>query len=128
MDENDVPFYNTYRSLGTKVYRIKFFFIRLTDADIGITLIPMILVWGFLDRTGIAQKEMVFGFKYDPWAWMIVTIATALAISIGNKLRPDDSITIVIRGWFSKKLYGARTKASDRRWKPTNGKLTRKDK
>jgi hypothetical protein len=127
-EENDVPFYNTYRSLGTKVYRIKFFVVRLTDADIGITLIPMVLVWGFLDRTGIAQKQMMFGFKYDPWAWMIATIGTALLISLGNKLRPNDSITIVIRGWLSKKLYGARSKAGDRGWKATNAKLTGKDK
>lgn len=125
MSENDVPFYNTYRSLGAKVYRLKFFFIRLTDADLGITLIPMVVVWGFLDRTGLGQQEMLFGLRYDPSAWVIATVATALLISLGNKLRPNDSILLVIRGWFSKKLYGVGIKARDPHWKPTNNKLTK---
>lgn len=123
MDDNDVPFYNVYRSLGTKVYRIKFFFLRLTDGDIGIMIIPMVVVWGFIDRTGIGQKELFLGLPYDPTAWIIATVATALALSIGNKLRPNDSITIVIRGWFSKKIFTARS--SDPDYKPTNGKMLR---
>jgi hypothetical protein len=125
-DENDVPFYTTYRSLGTKVYRIKFFFIRLTDADIGLTLIPVVVVWGFLDRTGIGQKEMFLGLRYDPAAWVSVTLLTVFLLSLGNKLRPHDSIVLVIRGLFSKRLYG-RTKKGDRYWKTTTAKLTRKN-
>lgn len=125
MEENDVLFYNTYRSLGTKVYRIKFFFLRLTDADIGITSIPMFVVWAFIDRTGIGQREMFLGLPYDPTAWIIVAIATALALSIGNKLRPNDSITIVIRGLFSKKIFTPRAKKGDPNWKATNGKMVR---
>lgn len=121
--KQNVPFYNTYRSLQAKIYRLRIAFIRLTDTDIFLVFLVASGLWAFIDRTGIAKNEMFFGLRFDPWLWFGGAIITTLGLSLANKFRPDDSIEIVIRGLFAPRFYAPRTRAGDRFWKPVNRKI-----
>ena len=123
---NNVLFFKTYRSLGAKVYRLKFFFIRLTDVDIFLMFVVSSGLWAFIDRTGIAYKEIFLGITYDPWLWSGGGLATALILSLLNKVRPDDSIEIVLRGLFAPKLYAPRNKVGDRFWRASDERIANK--
>lgn len=121
----NVPFFKTYRSLGSKIYRLRFFFIRLTDVDLFVVFLVGSVLWAFVDRTGITDKAMpLVGLHYDPWLWTGGGIISALVLSLINKLRPDDSIDIFMRGIFAPRLYAPRSRQGDRFWKPSDERLS----
>jgi hypothetical protein len=122
MDYSDnIPYSPTYRSLSEPVYRLRYYFIRLTDADLAIVTLSTVALMIVSDLVGI--KEYQIGvFRLDPWGYLALGLSLTLLISLGHKLRPEGDIELILRGYMSTKLLTTYTKIGDRFWFSSTGK------
>lgn len=117
-DEN-IKYYNVYRSLSAPIYRIRFYFIALTEADIIICMLFTLGLMSLLDTAGLNQVKLL-GLTLDPWYDWGAGIVLALVISLGHKLRPEGDIQIIIRGLLAPKLLSASAYYVDKYWQPSD--------
>ncbi len=122
MDYSDnIPYSPTYRSLSEPVYRLRWYFIRLTDADLAIVTLSTVTLMILSDLIGIKQYQIGV-FRLDPWAYLALGLLLTLLISLGHKLRPEGNIELILRGYMSTKLLVTYTKIGDRFWLSSTGK------
>ena len=122
MDYSDnIPYSPTYRSLSEPVYRLRWYFIRLTDADLAIVTLSTVTLMILSDLIGIKQYQIGV-FRLDPWAHLALGLLLTLLISLGHKLRPEGNIELILRGYMSTKLLVTYTKIGDRFWLSSTGK------
>lgn len=122
MDYSDnIPYLPTFRSLSEPVYRVRWFFIRLTDGDLAVVTLSTVTLMILSDLVGIKNYQIGM-FRLDPWGYLILGLSLTLLISLGHKLRPEGDIELILRGWMSTKLLVTYTKVSDRFWVSSTGK------
>ena len=125
MDYSDeVPYTPTYRSLSEPVYRLRWYFIRLTDGDLAVTTLSTVVLMIASDVLGIEQYK-IGAFSLDPFGYLELGLALTLLISLGHKLRPEGDIELIVRGLFSTKILTNYTQIGDRFWLSSIGKITR---
>ncbi|KAF0250337.1 MAG: hypothetical protein FD167_248 [bacterium] len=125
MDYSDnIPYSPTYRSLSEPVYRLRWYFIRLTDGDLAIITLSTVTLMILSDLIGIKQYQIGV-FRLDPWGYLGLGLSLTLLISLGHKLRPEGNIELILRGYMSTKLLVTYTKIGDRFWLSSTGKYQR---
>lgn len=121
--DEEVEYTEVYRSLSAKVYRLQFYFIKLTDSDLLICLFTVYLLMLLFKFLGIEHWQMFGLFALNPGGWMCAGTAVAIVLSLGHKLRPEGNSDKIIRNLFEKKHLAARSLTGDQRWKPVNSRL-----
>lgn len=122
MDYSDnIPYSPTYRHLAEPVYRLRWYFIRLTDGDLAIVTLSTVTLMILSDLIGIKHYQ-VGVFRLDPWGYLLLGLTLTLLISLGHKLRPEGKIELIVRGYVSTKLLVTHTKLGDKFWLSSVGK------
>lgn len=123
MDYSDnIPYTDTYRSLSEPVYRLRYYFIRLTDADLAIVSLTTVTLMILSDVLGIKYYQIGV-FRLDPWGYLLLGLTLTLLISLGHKLRPEGNIELIVRGYASAKFLSTYTKRGDRFWISSIGRF-----
>lgn len=123
-DDEEIQYLNVYRALKDPVYRVRFFFIRLTDGNLMVCILVAMVIWFVIDNTGTGQWSIVGDLlTLDPWGWLGSGTVFALVFSLLHKLRPEGNTEQIVRGWRAPKLLAARTRAGDRFWSPGDERI-----
>lgn len=117
----NIPYSPTYRSLSEPVYRLRYYFIRLTDADLAIVTLSTVALMIVSDLIGVKDYQIGI-FRLDPWGYLGLGLSLTLLISLGHKLRPEGDIELIIHGYMCTKVLTTYTKAGDRFWLSSTGK------
>ncbi len=126
-DDEEIQYLDVYRALKDPVYRVRFFFIRLTDGNLMVSILVAMTVWFVIDNTGTGQWSAVGELlTLDPWGWIGSGVLAAMLFSLLHKLRPEGNTEQIVRGLRAPKLLAARTRAGDRFWSPGDGRIYRK--
>lgn len=112
----------TYRSLSEPVYRLRYYFIRLTDADLAIVSLSTVTLMVLSDVLGIKYYQIGV-LRLDPWGYIGLGLLLTLLISLGHKLRPEGNIELIVRGFAQTKYLSTYTKRGDRFWISSIGKF-----
>src|SRR5262249_31990508 len=123
MQDEEIRYSDTYRSLSATVYRIRFFVFRLTDTDLMICFLSCIICWYIIDNTMSGQKLFLNLFRLDPWGWIWAGVMVALILSLAHKIRPEGNTEQIIRGWVAHRFFAARMPEHDRFWLPVDVRL-----
>ncbi len=122
-DDEEIEYLDVYRALKDTVYRIRFFFIRLTDGNLMVCILVAMIIWFVIDNTGTGQWSVIGELlTLDPWGWLGSGVTAALLFSLLHKLRPEGNSEQIVRGWRAPKLFAAHTRAGDRLWSPNGGR------
>lgn len=113
----NITYSPTYRSLSEPVYRFRYYFLRLTDADLAIVTLSTVTLMIISDLVGMKNYQIPFlSLRFDPWAYLALGATLTLLISLGHKLRPEGDIELILRGFMSTKRLITYTKLGDRFW------------
>lgn len=109
---DDEPQYDEVpRSLQDRVYAVRWRFgqlgtVRLGMADLMASVGVPMLLWQVMYFAGRAHQPMpVVRLPFDPFGWVGLMCAMMAGFSILNKLRPNDSIWEVFKGWLTPKRF-----------------------
>lgn len=93
------------------------FTIRLQPVDVGLVMVPPVIIWYTLSKLGLALEPMPFvRFAFEPWGLYLMIILTAAVISLIHGVWPRMSLTRAIEGAVAARQYQARARVGDRAW------------
>lgn len=121
MYSENIPYSETYRSLSEPVYRIRYYFVRLTDADLAIVALSTVTLMILSDLMGVKDYQIGV-FRLDPWGYLALGLTLSLLISLGHKIRPEGDIELILRGYMCTKRLVTHTKLGDRFWLSSTSK------
>jgi len=116
---------DVHRNLGGDRYLIRKrlpltgWTLRLRLVDLGVVMLPSLLLWNVLSLAGLAKSPMpIIRLPYEPFGLFGLMIVPAVVISILHRVQPHTDVSRAIAAMVSARHYGARPRRADRGWKP----------
>lgn len=118
-DQNNIECTKVYRSLSAQVFRVRKYFIKLTDMDLVITGFVIAVTMICINFAGL-KDTLLFGvFRVDPCAWIGIGLFCILVFSLGHELRPDGNVEKIIHDYFEHKKFACDLVVKDEKWSPS---------
>jgi hypothetical protein len=121
----DAPleYVDVHRHLSDPIYRIRFWGIRLMDADLFLLLLAAWGSWSLFVAIGIDKYWVLSpALTLDPIGWLSILVASAIFISILHKYRPEGSIEEIIKSMGNPSLFSLAIEGKDKRYRPGSGR------
>lgn len=126
MSREDEPllYARVYRHLGDPVYRLRWYFIRLTDGDLFLMMLSTYIVWSVIHLSGAGERWVWSqALTLDPVGWLMWMALAAVSVSMLHRIRPEGDIEEIVRGLGLPKLYAPG--GEDAQWTPGAGRTRR---